>query len=310
MPKFELTLKSGEKRTLKNVLSATVKRELDVPADSLELTLPFSRELAENALKISVYSDGELCFTGKIDEKLSVKSKRAAILRITARSLAAALLDNEAQPLMYLNPSAELIAARHLRPFGITEVIADNQAMTGSLRIDKGMSHWQVVETFCLNKYGSPPFIAAESAYLNGAKSNKTVYFGDGGIPCHEVREHRRPRRLITSVRLMVNKNAGYSSRMGNENPECAFEERVRYVNCLADNSNPDTARRMIDKSNRKSYSLCLGCAGCLLNTIGQAAVFRDRDFGRLDGLRVSSVKYVLNKDGEHSTVSLEKEKF
>ena len=60
-------------------------------------------------------------FSGADRHIVAVKrGMQGVILKITARSLAAALLDNEAEPVTYLNPPGVLIEKSHLPPFGIT----------------------------------------------------------------------------------------------------------------------------------------------------------------------------------------------
>ena len=295
---------------LQSVLSVLLQSELEVPADSLTIIVPLDTRLEKEVFSISVYNGGELIFEGAADEALAIKSKSAALLRIKARSYAAGLLDSEAEPLRYADPSPALIAERHLLPFGITEYEADRRPMNGALRIDKGMSHWQVLEIFTRNNCGKMPRIVGRKAYLNGYSPEGEAVFGASGIPCLEIRERRSPGKLITSVRMMLDRSSGYSSALNNVNPECEGLLRLRYVNGLAENTNVDTARRILENSNRRSYSLRLLCGGCLSGLLGRKARLRDEDFGELGGLRVSGVRYSLSSRGEESYITLEKESF
>lgn len=309
MLRFEVTYMDGSSVQLRNVLTAELDCQLDVPADSLALTLPYNRELSGNADMISAYFEDELVFYGQIDEIESVRQSGGLISRLSARSLAAALLDNEAEPLEYNNPSSRLIFNRHLAPFGITEYDEERHPLYGSLRISKGMSHWQVLESYCKSRYGVTPRISGSRAYLKGIEAEGEVLFGSGGISYAEIREYRRRYKLISKVRLMLSSVKGYSSYILNTNPDCKGFERVRFVNALADNTSVDTAQKMIDTGNRESYSLKLKCVGARLGLLGKTATINDRELGRIENLKVCGVNYTLNSGGELTTVILRKEK-
>lgn len=310
MLRFEVTYKDKRAFQLGNVLTAELDRQLDVPADSLTLTVPYNRTLIENADMLSAYSGDEQVFFGQIDEIVTVKQSGGLISRLSARSLAAALLDNEAEPLEYNNPSSRLIYNRHLAPFGITEYDEERHPLYGNFRISKGMSHWQVIENYCKKRYGAIPRISGSRAYLKGIEAEGEALFGGDGTSYFEMREYRRRCKLISKVRLMFSTVAGYGSYILNENPECEGVERVRFVNALADNTSVDTAQSIIDAGNRDSYFIKLKCVGSKLEILGKAAIVDDNELGRIENLRVYGVNYKLNSGGELTTVVLRKEKF
>lgn len=93
-------------------------------------------------------------FKGQIDEIITKSSGEKITVKITARSMAGILLDNEAEPCIYFNASSSVIFERHLQPFGFNGYIGDNNPYFGYIKISKGMSQWQVLENYCVNKYG------------------------------------------------------------------------------------------------------------------------------------------------------------
>ncbi len=120
MLSFELFFSDKSREVLSHVLSVKLDCQLDVPADSLTLTLPFAKKYRE-AVLAAAWEGDILRFYGPVDEVITVSQSGKHILRLYARSLAAFLLDNEAEPLTYANPSNKLMAERHLLPFGVTE---------------------------------------------------------------------------------------------------------------------------------------------------------------------------------------------
>ena len=137
MLKYILTFTDKSEVPLDCVLSARLDCELDVPADSLSVTVAYEDKLRKNADFISAYSDGSRVFDGQIDEIIELCGSGKRLLRFIARSLAAQLLDNEAEPLVYSNPSSSMMLERHLRPFGVTSCDEERHPLYDSLRIDK-----------------------------------------------------------------------------------------------------------------------------------------------------------------------------
>ena len=299
--------------TLEDVLTVRLDADLNVPADSLTVTCPYNDTIRKNAQTIQAYNGDRLVFRGRIDSVDSIKRAQGVIMKITARSLAAALLDNEAEPVTYFDPTAVMIESRHLRPFGITLANRDNQPYYDSLKIDKGMSHWSVIERFCRARYHSEPRISGDgTAYLDRRPSDEVAVFSDSGsgIPYISLNESRRPYRLISEIRLKFRQANTYGSVIRNANPEARQVTRVRYVNAAADKTTLATADKMLENSNRRSYLLKLSCAGCHCGLLGKRAEVRDSVLGTIGGLAVRKVSYTVSSRGEFSTIELEKENY
>lgn len=292
-----------------DLLTVRLNADLDVPADSLELTLPYRAARGHDFTAVNAYLNGGLVFTGEVDEIIRQRTGAGVTLHITARSRAAGLLDNEAEPLFYHNPSAAFICERHLRPFGITAYTGEGTPFYGDVRIDKGMSHWQALERFCRARYGAQPRVTGDGrAILDGSQSAESVTFAQGDYL--DIRESRDRSRLISQVKLRVSANGGYDAVLRNPNPSCAGVRRERYVNTLADNTSLATADRMIANGNRRAYLLRLRCAGCRIDAFGKRAAVEDRLLGSADGLRVTAVRYRLGADGELTELELRKEEW
>ena len=313
MLSFFVTYKDKTVKEIKQVLTSVIDSETDVPADSLTVTFPYNNEISKNADYISAYLDKELVFKGQIDEIITVKKSDGVINKLTARSIASFLLDNEAEPLTYINPSSGFIFERHLKPLGITEYEADDIPFYGTLKIDKGMTHWQTFYNFCKNRYGKVPRISGNGkAYFKGADNSREVTFGEenNDVKYYSLKENNKRFKLISEVKLKLNEFGTYSGVITNTNDECDSINRVRYVNLISDNSTIETADKIISQSNADSYTVELECLGCHIGIIGCKARIYDTVLGELKNLKITRIRYTLDNSGEKTTVTMGKESF
>ena len=305
---YFFTDKNGKKCEIKNVLTAEISADVDVPADELVLTVPYDEKF-RNADVLEAYDGKSLVFVGQADEIVSIVKTGGAIVKIIARSLAGKLLDNEAEPVTYVNPAAKFIFERHLKPFGIVGYDGDEHPFMGKIKIEKGMTEWQVLEKFCSGRYGkSPRITGAGFALMCGTYGGaEPIVFGRNGVNYTSLREYIKPYKVITDVKLRTEEYGGYKSVISNK---CVADriKRVRYVNAFLDNNAVKTADRMIENGNRQSFEVMIECAECLCGIVGRRAVIDDRLVGKREGLVVKSVKYTLGKNGESTTVVLGKE--
>ena len=148
-------------------LSVDISMDEDVPADSLLAVFPLVS--TEELKEVTVFDDGEAVFIGVVDEMERVIAENGVYLCVTARSLAAHLLDNEAMPQSYDHPSAQLIYERHARDYGLKRGEKDDAACFGKMTVTKGMSQWSVIENFCNACYSSKPRVSADGIlYMGG----------------------------------------------------------------------------------------------------------------------------------------------
>ena len=306
MLRYEIKLKNGEIRSGFKVYSAVWKSELDVPADSLSLSCAYDSEFFNQGDRLSAYDGDTLVFEGQLDELSRSYSGGAAVLSLYARSAAAALLDNEAEPLSYRNPTAVLMYRKYLQPFGLDDVEPDETPVIGNMRIDKGMTCYQALELFCKTRYGERLRISgAGKVYLRGYKNGKTVKFGADGMEYYSIKENNCRYKLISEVRLKVKTTAGYLSKMINANPACSKISRTRYVNTTAENNSLATADNIIRRSNLEGHKITLTTRGCVTDILGARAELDDAVFGKISGLTVSKTTYTFDSRGEYMTVVL-----
>lgn len=305
---YFFTDKNGKRCEIKNVLTAEISADVDVPADELVMTVPYDEKFG-NADMLEAYDGKSLVFVGQADEIVSIVRTDGAIVRLSARSLAGRLLDNEAEPVTYVNPAAKFIFERHLKPFGIVGYDGDEHPFMGTIKIEKGMTEWQVLEKFCNGRYGkSPRITGAGFALMCGAYGGaKPIVFGRNGVGYTSLREYIKPCKVISQIKLRTEEYGGYKSVISNKYVADRIK-RVRYVNAFLDNNAVKTADRMIENGNRQSFEIMLECAECLCGVVGRRAVIDDSLIGKREGLIVKSIKYSLGKNGESTTVVLGKE--
>lgn len=305
---YFFTDKNGIRCKIKNVLTAEISADVDVPADELVLTVPYDRKYRSVDM-LEAYDGKSLVFVGQADEIVSIVRTDGAIVRLSARSLAGRLLDNEAEPVTYINPAANFIFERHLKPFGIVGYDGDEHPFMGTIKIEKGMTEWQVLEKFCNGRYGkSPRITGAGFALMCGTYGGaEPIVFGRNGVSYTSLREYIKPCKVISQVKLRTEEYGGYKSVVGNGSAADRIK-RVRYVNAFLDNNAVKTADRMIENGNRQSFEITVGCPKCLCGIVGRRAVIDDPLIGKREGLVVKSIKYSLKKNGESTTVVLGKE--
>lgn len=286
-----------------------INSSTDIAADDITVVFLYSKKYGDGDF-VFVYDDERLVFKGQIDEIKNILNSGSFSTKITARSMAAFLLDNEAEPVTYSNPSADFIFDRHIKPFGFTQYKADTVPFYGPFKIEKGMTHWQVLEKFCKKKYGASPRICGDSTVLfTGCNSDKTLVFSDmkdnGDFCILSVVENTKRCSVISDVRLKLVQSKGYESIVKNEDICAENILRRRYVDAASSSDCVAIADRIIEQGNKKSYGVTLECPMCCVEALGKKAEVM---CGRLEiqkNMVVYETKYVLNANGEKTTVYL-----
>ncbi|MEE1173441.1 MAG: hypothetical protein U0K87_13925 [Ruminococcus sp.] len=308
MLSYEVTYNDKSTSALENVISAELDREIGVPADSMRLVCEFDPRL-RNADMIRAFSGDRVVFEGQLDEIITEQKIGCMIMRLNFRNIAAALLDNEAEPVMYVNPSAEMIFTRHLKPFGVKDYRADSPTLLGTLRIVKGMTHWQVFENYCRNAFGEPPGIDSNgTAWFGGLKKSKTVYFGGNGFRYYSLKEKIERCKLISAVRVKLSDSPRYTGLIENKSRAAENITRVRLVDAVADKSNIQTADRIIAAGNRAAHSIELRCTGCQTELLGCKVELDDKLLGIQKNLTISKLKYLFDSKSERTHILLRAE--
>lgn len=295
-------------RFILSPLSATIRMDEDVPADSLYAVFAYMK--TGELVRVSVYDGERVVFLGVVDEQEHLLSQKGRFLRVSARSLASHLLDNEAMPQCYDHPSASLIYERHVKPYGIARESEDDAVYFGEQQVTKGMSQWAVLKNFCNACYSSSPRITADGVlHMKGLESENSVVFSDAGdgIAYIELNECKKRCEEISRVNVKVEDGEGYRYLLEHTDAIRRGVRRERYLNAVLAATPMTCADAMLHRAQAASYEMQLRCAGNLLGLMGNGATVKNQLLGEKSGLYISGISYRLNKDGDITMLRLKR---
>lgn len=310
MLSFVMTDIDGAEHTLTRPLSLTIRMDEDVPADDCYAVFAY-REIGE-LTSIKVYDGDRLVFVGIVDEQEHFVGEEGRLLKISARSLAAHLLDNETEPGCYSHPSASLIFERHVEPYGIRRIEDDDAVYYGEQAVNKGMSQWAVVKNFCSACYSASPRVSADGVlWMKGLPNAGEVVFSDtgGGITYTQISETIKRCEEISRVNVKVSDDGGYAYQLDNSDAILRGIRRERYLNAVLSSTPMTCADAMLQNGVDASYGVKLVCPGFLWDKLGFDAVVKNRLLGEKDDLYISGVTYRLDQNGGSSTLKLKRRK-
>ena len=310
MLSFVVTDTDGSRRLLSRPLSLTIRMDEEIPADDLSAVFAYT-DVGE-LTSLSVYDEDKLIFTGVVDEQEHVFSESGGSLRVYARSLAAHLLDNEAEPCCYDHPSASLIYERYVKPYGIRWENEDDATYFGEQQIAKGTSCWAVLKSFCKACYSSTPRITADGVLrMKNVCDPKEVCFSDSGdgISYTALTESLKRCEEISAVNVKLTEDSGYGYRVTNDDAVRRGIRRERYLNAALTATPLTCVDTMLENGERAAYGIRLKCPGLLTGIMSCRATVKNKLLGETDGLFVSSLTCRLTPDGETTTLQLKRRK-
>lgn len=298
----------SERYSLSAAQSLVLCKDVSTPADSLCAVFP--QEVCEELAEIYVYDGDEIVFSGVVDEQIIYAGDKVRT-EIIARNKAALLLDNEAEPAVYINPSAELIFRRYLRPLGIDNYAGENKAYPGEFKVQKGISCWKVAENFCVGTYGTVPYVRDGTVFFQGEKSNGGLFFScdsKDGIVFTSFQRNIRRCKLLSRVRVKTRVGDSYSVEV--ENPDALGRgiHRERYLNASEYSAQSlAVADEMIASSVNSSEESEVCCPLRLTDVLRSEARVEYSEGEYLSGLCVSSLRYSLSSAGESTKLVLKR---
>lgn len=301
-----LTDVDGQQMIMPQLLSLQVKIDENVPADSLEAVFPISptKELAGVAL----YDDDRLLFVGVVDEEERERGVRGEYLKVSARSLAAHLLDNEAMPCTYDHPTLSLIFERYVKPYGVALYDCGDAMYFGEQSVIKGASCWRVLKQFCNACFSAVPRVSSVGTlYPKGIWRDSVTEFGGEGVKYTLLREIKKRCEEISAVYVKTSNAGSYSLPVRNNDAASRGVKRARYLNAALTESPMRCADAMIANGGAKAYAIRLRCPSCLIGSEGDRARIRDAAIGERGDLYISAVHYHMTEDGEYSDVTLKR---
>lgn len=284
-------------------VSMVINKDTDVPAD--DMTVTFCGTSLPFLARITVISDGKNIFTGIVDKQEFITDSNGNMVKIVARSMAALLTDNEALPENFYNVSDKILYYRYAQSLGIGGFVGNGKAYVGRLNVEKGVTLWQVLDTFCSRKYGVSPRVNEENVLVfNGRLSNAHIIFSNNGsgVPYVSRTAAHNRYNMLSQVMVRLNANTEYNLPIGNMKAEKIGIDRVRYLN-VADSTGSKTvftADQMISNSNKDANVISYCCPQCLALYLGAAVKEPQGDY------IVKSIKYVLSPNGSFTYLTLQ----
>ncbi len=279
-------------------------RDEGVPADSLRLIV--GSRIEDELSEIYISDEGEEIFCGVVDEQIFI-SYETERTEIVARSMAALLLDNEAYPANFVNPGTRVLFDRYMLPYGIEGFVGADKSLQGKFDVLKGMSCWQVAESFGKSLFGTTPWVKGKKIVFSKREQGAQVVFSNfgEGIPFTGF-EHKKLRcKLLSKIRAKTGTSREYDTVVSNPEAVNCGVVRERYLNASQFSGEYlSTAFDAINKSVQNSCVLSLKCPVQMVNSLGAQAKV-ETAHGDYENFRVKSLRYVLGDSGEYTRVTL-----
>lgn len=188
-----------------------------LPCDAFEITFIYDKSMLSvltNSKRFRAEHEGETVFLGVVDDFEVSVSENGCIVTVNGRSLAALLMDNEAEAAQYYSASLETILERYVYPWGITQVDKILSVPQQALVVDSGASMWRVLENFVWFGCGVKPRFSKDGVLLLGERTgNRFVVDSKTAVIKQTL---KRKRYGVISEVLVKNKALGTSEMIGN----------------------------------------------------------------------------------------------
>lgn len=288
-------------------LSLCINREEGAPADDMTAIFAYTALLPE-LTEIIVTEGEEIVFRGIVDEQSLICTGNEKALQISARSMAALLLDNEARPQSYDRPGAADIFRRHILPMGLTKYCCGKKERPARFEITKGMSQWQVLSLFCRSCLDSVPVVTPEGFVLMcGYERGKEPLCFGGKKGYSYIEACIKIKRCKRLSRIFVKTSAGQGYDMIIEDREAlrGGVKRERFLNASNPVSTPVSgADAMLENGRKQSLEITLACPGRMTAALGRAAQVEANGV-KYNNLYVGGLQYKLLSGAETTTLVL-----
>ncbi|UZT82431.1 hypothetical protein [Caproicibacterium sp. BJN0003] len=281
----------GQHWRLPQPVSIQIDWEEDSPAASFKGTFPMGNEKLFGG-KIQVTNDsGKTVFIGMLDEIRTFLGNSAELF-LQARSPIGILLDSEAMPITYPNPSLQILFSACAKPYGFHLSEEENEFMKTPYSVEKGKSEWQALNGFCKKFLGKPLFADGWTLSMERSKC-PTLILGDNGKTILEEIQRQSIYQRVSAVYGKEQNNW----KLAEEDTE------TKSMGILRRRFSVDP-QATLQKALKKEETMQVLCAGAVAAHPLQSVWLH----GKSDWV-VSAVRYCLNGQGESTRLTLRKEK-
>lgn len=187
---------SGERKKLPALLEWELEYGCGTPCDSFRVVCLWNtadQTLPAEAARFEAFHEGELVFTGVVDECEVSLSAQGCHLEVNGRGLAALLLDNEAQGTDYDLATIQDILNAHVLPYGIQVREQEAFPAVAHFCVSHGSSEWSVLYQFARYHAGVTPRFDRQGQLLLSRWPDAVSRVIHDRLPVTQLRiKHRR----------------------------------------------------------------------------------------------------------------------
>ena len=236
----------GSAWQITNFISFDICHGLGEPCDYYEVSFPYEKDMLSKLSRayrfVAVHGEDNV-FRGVVDEyTISIDEDGGEVVCVSGRSLAALLLDNEAEAASYGTLTLDTVIANHVTPWGIGTIIKKNMPPLYEFTVNSGDSQWSVLKRYCRYSCGVQPRFSPNGVLILNDESGSYVNLNDtditGGIRYRETRYGNISEVLVknrVSGASYVVENSDFKSRGGSARrvinvPRTSGYDSMRYT--------------------------------------------------------------------------------
>ena len=293
----------GTEQDLGTPVETTLSLDEEAPADLFRGKFPWAypeKTTGLRALEVTGKT-GEVLFQGTVDQEDRTLTSSGVFLSVSARGPAAILLENEAMPQTYQYVSMNLLVKEHGAPYGFSQWKGKEKGFFSPFTISKGMSEWEVLDTFCRQFLNTRLRIRENCLDAQTRYTEKTIRFG-GEIPLCSLTVSYMPGKRYSEILLRPQDTNTYSQSFSH--PE-TLGMGIRRRRLLS--GTKEEAQAALEKAAWQSFSVEVTAPGEISAALGDRAGVWGGALGEYTGLYVSEILYTRNQAGETCRYTLRK---
>ena len=158
-------------------LSFDICHGLGEPCDYFEVSFVYTSDMLKLLSKVNRFraeQDGETVFNGVVDEYTISIDETGAKVAVSGRSLAALLLDNEAEAVTYGTVTLNTVLGNHVSPYGIGPAKKKSMPPLYVFTVASGDSQWSVLKRYCRFSAGIEPRFSKDGTLILNDQAGKT----------------------------------------------------------------------------------------------------------------------------------------
>ncbi|MBQ7740590.1 MAG: hypothetical protein IJT65_05085 [Eubacterium sp.] len=287
-----------------SVICYELSRDISAACDALRIT--FKPQSALDELKtVKAFNGEELIFSGLVDTQREAKDKNGSTAFVYARSLACLLVDNEAQPHTYNNPSVLALFNKNAEEYGFVCRL-ENTVCNSAYRVPKGASRYGAINSFVFSNTGRN-IIVTPNGELTTDEGAKTVIIDNERI----IYEKRIINRGDALSRIDY-KNEGDKGYLRHIKSRFFEEKDIRRSKKLNLSSYPEWQRGNILLNRIKAAGQNYSKIELLISGFVKAGLYAGAEYissfgGSSKDYYISSVSHILGENGERTRITLNK---